>query len=186
MSWEIYFDPALAIVYRRCCQVLGLQQSTEFVCMWRGMRTTLTYNETNSVQGPRLADMAPATPIHGPAYSWARVVWKVAEIGCQLMEITHGPTQTSEKTISSSGPGDKLHCTWLQKTWSTSVRVMACCLTAPSHYLNQCRLNMNEVLWYSPEGNFTENAQDYNHWNMLKNCSFKLAAIFIMGKWVNK
>ena len=26
------------------------------------------------MQGPRLADMAPATPIHGPAYNWACVI----------------------------------------------------------------------------------------------------------------
>ena len=28
------------------------------------------------------------------------------------------------------------------------------CLTAPSHYLVQCRLIINGVLWYSPEGTF--------------------------------
>ena len=29
---------------------------------------------------------------------------------------------------------------------------MACCLTAPSHHLNQCWLIVSKVLWYSPEG----------------------------------
>ena len=37
---------------------------------------------------------------------------------------------------------------------STSTLVMACCLTAPSHYLNQCWLSMDWVLWHSPESNF--------------------------------
>ena len=27
---------------------------------------------------------------------------------------------------------------WRQRSWSTLAQVMACCLTAPSHYLNQC------------------------------------------------
>ena len=30
---------------------------------------------------------------------------------------------------------------------STSAQVMACCLTAPSHYLNQCWLIISKVLW---------------------------------------
>ena len=36
---------------------------------------------------------------------------------------------------------------------------MACCLTAPSHYLNPCWLSICEVLWHSHEGNFTGNTQ---------------------------
>ena len=38
---------------------------------------------------------------------------------------------------------------WRQKSWSTSVQVMACCLTTQSHYLNQCWLINNGVLWHS-------------------------------------
>ena len=36
---------------------------------------------------------------------------------------------------------------------------MACCLTSPSHYPNQCWLLINEVLWQSPESNCTSSAQ---------------------------
>ena len=43
---------------------------------------------------------------------------------------------------------------------STLVEVMACCLMATSHYLNQLWLIIIEVFWYSPKGNFTRNAQD--------------------------
>ena len=32
---------------------------------------------------------------------------------------------------------------------------MVCCLTAPSHYLNQCWLVISKVKWQSPEGNCT-------------------------------
>ena len=31
---------------------------------------------------------------------------------------------------------------------------------APSPYLNQDLLAISEILWYAPEGNFTENAPD--------------------------
>ena len=47
---------------------------------------------------------------------------------------------------------------WHYWTWSTLVEVMACCLSAPSHHLDQCWLIINAVLWHSPEGNFTRNA----------------------------
>ena len=36
---------------------------------------------------------------------------------------------------------------------------MACCLTAPRHYLNQCQLHISELLWHSPQGNLTASAQ---------------------------
>ena len=39
--------------------------------------------------------------------------------------------------INSLGPSDTI---WRQRYGSTLAQVMACCLTAPSHYLNQCWL----------------------------------------------
>ena len=39
--------------------------------------------------------------------------------------------------VNSLGPSDAI---WRWRSWSTLVQVMACCLTAPSHYLNQCWL----------------------------------------------
>ena len=35
-------------------------------------------------------------------------------------------------------------------------------LMAPSHYLNQCWLNIKCVLWHSPESNFIKNAHEFN------------------------
>ena len=54
--------------------------------------------------------------------------------------------------INSLWPSDAI---WRQRSGSTLVQVMACCLTAPSHYLNQCWLTISEVQWHSPAGNFT-------------------------------
>ena len=39
--------------------------------------------------------------------------------------------------VNSLWPGDAI---WRHVTRSTLVQIMACCLTAPSHYLNQCWL----------------------------------------------
>ena len=41
--------------------------------------------------------------------------------------------------------------TWRQRSGLTLAQVMACCLAAPSHYLNQCCLIINRVQWGSSE-----------------------------------
>ena len=46
------------------------------------------------------------------------------------------------------------------RTWPTLFQIMACCLAAPSHYLSQSWLIINEVLWHLTEGKFTGNTQD--------------------------
>ena len=56
---------------------------------------------------------------------------------------------------------------WRQRCWSTLAQVMACCLTAPSHYLNQCWLTISKVLWHSSEG-ITIRSEDTNQWMRLK------------------
>ena len=40
---------------------------------------------------------------------------------------------------------------WQQGSRSTLAQIMACCLTAPSHYLHQCWLMISEVLCHSPD-----------------------------------
>ena len=52
------------------------------------------------------------------------------------------------ETINSLWPSDVI---WQQKSGSTLAQVMASCLTAPSHYLNQCWLIISKVLWYLSE-----------------------------------
>ena len=43
---------------------------------------------------------------------------------------------------------------------------MACCLTVPSHYLNQCWLIIKFVLWYIPGSNFTRSANKFKSHNI--------------------
>ena len=52
---------------------------------------------------------------------------------------------------------------WRQRTGLTLVQVMACCLTATSHYLNQCWLIISKVQWHSSDGNFTRDTYFINH-----------------------
>ena len=64
------------------------------------------------------------------------------------------------RSFNSLRPSDAI---WRQRTGSTLAQVMACCLTAPSHYLSQCWLITSKVPWLSWEGNFTRDASTINH-----------------------
>ena len=61
--------------------------------------------------------------------------------------------------VNSLWPSDAI---WQQGTESPLAQVMACCLTAPSRYLNQCWLIMSKVLWHSSEGIIMSRSEDTN------------------------
>ena len=61
---------------------------------------------------------------------------------------------------------------------------MACCLTAPSHYLNQCWLIISKVLWLSCEGNFTRDTSIINHYDPFENKKSQISFKFPRGQWV--
>ena len=65
--------------------------------------------------------------------------------------------------INSLRPSDTI---WWHRSGSTLVQVMACCLTAPSHYLNQCWLIISKVLWHSSEGYFIRDASATIHFKL--------------------
>ena len=73
---------------------------------------------------------------------------------------------------------------WIQSSVSTLVHVMACCLTAPSHYLKQCWLLINEVLWHSPKGNFIGSAQDICPRYEFENYKFNITTSSTRGQRV--
>ena len=57
---------------------------------------------------------------------------------------------------------------WRHWTGPTLAQIMARCLMAPSHYLNQCWLIISKFWQHSFEGNFTGNAQTIYLWYELK------------------
>ena len=83
--------------------------------------------------------------------------------------------------VNSLWPSDAI---WRQGSWSTMAEVMACCLTAPSNYLNQCWLIMNLMLWHPPENNFIGSSHNINSINELKNFNFKIITASPRGQWV--
>ena len=62
----------------------------------------------------------------------------------------------SPSICNSPLPSDAI---WWHRSGSILAQVMACCLMAPSHYMNQCWLPISEVLRPSPESNLTVSAQ---------------------------
>ena len=66
---------------------------------------------------------------------------------------------------------------WQHRFWSTVAQVIAWCLMAPSHFLNQCWL-INGVLWQSHECNFTSAKSLRGQWVKLrKNMAMKMGMI---------
>ena len=85
--------------------------------------------------------------------------------------------------INSLWPSDAI---WRQRSGSTLTQVMACCLTAPSHYLNQCWLVISKVQWYLSEGNFTIDTSAMNHINSLENYLSKISSKISQGTMIRK
>ena len=83
------------------------------------------------------------------------------------------------RNLNSLWPSDII---WWQEFGSTLTQVMACCLTAPSHYLNQSWLIISEVLEHSPESNFAGNAQKIYSWYELKDDYCKITGTYEL--WV--
>ena len=74
---------------------------------------------------------------------------------CKLLAILLRP-----KYVNPLWPSDAI---WQQKSGAILAQVMACCLMAPSHYLNQCWLIISEDQQHSHQGNFTRDASTINH-----------------------
>ena len=72
----------------------------------------------------------------------------------------------------------------LENVGRTLVQVMACCLMAPSHYLNQCWLIITKEQWHSSDGSFTRDAPAINHSNYFENHLYKILLKSVRGQWV--
>ena len=72
----------------------------------------------------------------------------------------------SQKWFNSLCPSDAM---WRHRSGSTLAQVMAWCLMAPSHYLNQYWLIVSGVLWHWHYANFTGEAHDIYPWHQYEN-----------------
>ena len=86
-----------------------------------------------------------------------------------------------QSVINPLRPSDAI---WRNKCWRTLAQVMACCLSAPSHYFNQCWLIITMVYWHSSEGNSTTDTSASNHKNWIENYLSKISLKSLRGQWV--
>ena len=102
---------------------------------------------------------------------------------CQLI-ISEVQWHSSEKILefNSLRPNDVI---WWHRSRSTLAQVMACCLTTPSHYLNQCWLISRKGQWHSVEGNLPKDGSPFNHYISLKMTCLKFYSNLQGGQWVN-
>ena len=86
---------------------------------------------------------------------------------------------------------DMVHSLWPNDAigWHTSgptfVLAIACCLTAPIHYLNQCWLSITEAFWHWAEGNFTETVPAITHFKVFETHMFKNIDTCPKRQWLN-
>ena len=101
-------------------------------------------------------------------YGWTLISWFIGLFSIHCISISilvhlnnyaHILQFVCFVAVSSMGPSDAI---WRCRSWSTLVHVMACCLTAPSHYLNQCWLIISKVLWHSSEDIIARKFKDTN------------------------
>ena len=92
---------------------------------------------------------------------------------CQIWE---------QNMFNSLWPSDVI---WHHRSCSTLFQLMACCLTTPSYYLNQCWLLTSDLLWHSNESIITMNGQGAITYNEFQNHTFKITAASSRGQRIN-
>ena len=73
---------------------------------------------------------------------------------------------------------------WHHRTWSVLVQVMACCLLATSHYLNQYWLIISDIRWHSSEDIIIGKCEDTNQQSKIRKGSFEITSRSSRYQWV--
>ena len=79
-------------------------------------------------------------------------LWYILWLSGRILSLQLQMRLDPSMLVNSLWPSDAI---WRHGFGSTLAQVMACCLTAPSHYLSQWWLIINKVHWHSHKGNFT-------------------------------
>ena len=111
-------------------------------------------------------------PNHYLNQCWQEIIiheanWHLAEGNFTETVVCHSLQRVWKLQIltNSLWPSDAI---WRHRSGSTLALVMACCLTAPSHYLNQCWLITSTDQWRLSKGNFTRDTPAIIHKNQLQ------------------
>ena len=136
---------------------------------WRSLLGLLSwYPIFTSSHCNSFEDRAPVDEIYGcPIFKWVTETI----LHCRSTRIVNLTTTDGRQDplINSLRPSDAI---WWHRSGPTLAPVMAWCLTAPSHYLNQYWLTMSDVLWHPPESNFATSIQVTILYNEFGNYTF--------------
>ena len=83
--------------------------------------------------------------------------------------------------FNSLRPSDAI---WWHRFRPTLLQIMACCLSAPSHYLNQFWLIISEILWHTLEDICMGNKRDISHWDVFQNDKNNISTTSPGSQWV--
>ena len=120
--------------------------------------------------------------IHHSACFWRPCWWHGWAVVLTFMSILEeNSPYPYHKVINSLGPSNAI---WWHRSGSTWAQVMACCLMAPSHYLNQCWLIISKVQLHSSEGTFIPGISTSDHYLTWTLISSNLNQFF-RSQWVN-
>ena len=89
--------------------------------------------------------------------------WWILNNGTNIPSDNSASTCFAIQLINSLWPHDAVY---QHESRSILAQVMACCLMAPSHYLNQCWLIISTIHWQSSEGHFTRDTPAINHFRL--------------------
>ena len=99
---------------------------------------------------------------------------------CWLRPLTEYSTSKPQR-VNTLWPSDTI-CR--HKSGSALAQVMACCLTASSHYLNNVDLSSVRFSGIHLRANFTRDTSAISHWNSLENYLSKILFKSSRGLWV--
>ena len=116
--------------------------------VWISLEISLKFVPKGSIKNiPALVQiMTWRRPVDKPLSEPMMVSWlaRICVTRPQWFKVKQYGIAPINMMINSLGPCDAI---WCNRSWSTSVHVMACCPRAPEHYTNQCWLALNKVLY---------------------------------------
>ena len=125
--------------------------------------------------------------------STIRICMFLVDISFKIRHFNSSKCTSSPNAVMSSFPSHSTlsvfwhscvltHCDLVHRFGSTPAQGMACCLTASSHYLKECRLIIIGDRWHWPKANLLK------VWNreITLNYIYKIPSTSPWGQWVNK
>ena len=111
-------------------------------------------------------------------------IYDTANFIPDLIVVSFNKCHSHEWSLSYFNPLWPSNAKWQKRSGSTEAQVMACCLMAPSHYLNQCWLIISEVQYTFILGQFHKRCLNHQSLKSVWKLHIKISFKFPRGQWV--